>query len=110
MSVLTERIRQHFSGLSQRKIEVPEWGDESGPLVIYARRKNVERAAAIASAPSTAESMVEALIHLAADKDGKALFDRKDRLDLLKEAASDVVVRVANFLTETVTPGDAEKN
>lgn len=112
MSILTERIRTHFTGLSSRKIEVPEWGENGAPLVIYARRKNLERAGAIAAAydKGAAEGMVEALIQLAGDEHGKPIFDRKDRLDLLRFAASDVSVRIANFLTDEPTIAEAEKN
>jgi len=108
-----DRIKAHFAGLKPEFIEVPEWGDENGPLVIYARRRSLEITSAIGNAmdKGSGHGIVETLIQLAVDQDGNKLFKPADRLELMKCAEKDVAQRVANFLyTGKLPPKEGEED
>ncbi len=97
------------------RIEVPEWGDETGPAIIYAKpltpatnarilRINREEGLDYATA--------EALIVRVVDEHGEPLFNSKNRTELVEMVDSDVVDRVLSKMSpaDESAVEDAEKN
>jgi len=118
MSQVLERAKASFRArLSEvRCIEVPEWGDESGPLRIYVRPATLKERDAIyrhVSAGSL-EALVETLIQRARDEEGKPIFRPVDRLELMRHVDPDVIARVVAEINgdeaELPSVEDAEKN
>lgn len=112
MADLLERIKSHCLSIERRFIDVPEWGDGDKPLRIYSRPETLEDFGAFAAANDRGFDAVvfETLKRLAVDAEGNRIFVGIGLADFKKMASSAVAMRIANFLRETVTPQEAEKN
>ena len=107
-----DNAKAHFRDQGQRRIEVPEWGDERGPLVVYAepltlaeRRRLFQR-----NKGDDVGLSVDLLIVKARDADGKPLFSLDDKQALLNGVDPAVVARVAADIIAAPSLEDAEKN
>lgn len=113
MSVM-ERARAHFREqmTAVNSVEVPEWGDSSGPLRIYYRPMSLKERDQIFRFVSkdSLESLVETLIVRARDEDGKKIFRPADRNELMREVDPDVIGRIVAEMGDEPTVEDAEKN
>lgn len=110
-----DRVRAHARTTEVRQIVVPEWGDETGPLVVFhtpVTLGDLEAARSGADGKPNGDMRANAeLVCLkACDKDGRALFRRIDALALMSEADPVVVLRVAGMMTSGPTPESAAKN
>lgn len=91
--------RKHFDKLRKQSVEVPEWGDDSGPLVAnfdpatLRQRQEIEKR----SGNSEARRLALAVILLLKDDSGNPVFeDDAVSLNTLESAVdSQVVARVA---------------
>lgn len=96
-----DRIKAHFSDLGTKSIEVPEWGEEGKPLVIYftpmtiAEQQQVRNAADRDGAVS---ANVDLLVLKALDAEGKKVFTIEHKLLLRKQADARVVRRIADAI------------
>jgi len=111
MSALIDRIRaRHHDRLT--RIEVPEWGEEDTPLVIYATPYTIADDKAIARflRDDDPEGFLEIVIRKAMDGNGERLFSLEDRPVLKRTADAAVVKRVAMRIMAGVTREEAEKN
>jgi len=110
---IIDRARLHFSASEQRHVEVPEWGDEGAPLVVYFTPLTLSEKQLIVNR-SQAEGSVAAQAHVLVMKarhaDGKPMFDLEDKRALLTSVAPAVVERIAETILASATPEDAEKN
>lgn len=111
MSVI-DRARTHFKEQGTRRIEVPEWGDEAGPLIVYAdpltlaeRRRLFQR-----NKGDDVGLSVDLLIAKACDANGAKLFTLEDKHSLLNGVDPAVVVRVAAEMVVSTPLEAAEKN
>ena len=114
MNIL-ENAKNHFSEMAGalRKIEVPEWGDSSGPAIIYSKPLNMVQKAeihALSSVDKLAESLFLKIYHMARNEDGSRMFKRSDQEAFLKEIDPDVVSKVAIKLDSKVSDEDIRKN
>ena len=83
-------------------IEIPEWGGTIyRPVSI-----SVERISRIKAAMESngLEHLVQIIIDIARDEDGKPLFRSTDKDSLMREQDPNVVIRVANELSEALVP------
>lgn len=106
-----DNAKRHFQEREIKEIVVPEWGDENGPLIIYADpvtlaeknrvKKRAER--------EELEALAYAVIMKAKDKDGEKLFTIKDKHDLVHNVDPNVLARVAGELMEVEGVDEAEK-
>jgi len=112
---IASRIAEN-QGKQRRSIEVPEWGDDAGPLVIYCTEINgadidkVQRKHKDFLNNMTIAGMVELIIIKAEDADGNRIFTLEDKFVLMKEPAariSDIGNRMFNGIQ---TIEDQEKN
>lgn len=95
-----EQAKKHFKDKEVREIAVPEWGDEGGPLVIYADpvtlaeknrvKKRIDR--------DGLEGLAFALVLKAKTADGEKMFTIKDLHDLAHKVDPDVLTRIASDL------------
>lgn len=95
MSILG-RILKHAEQRGGGTVDVPEWGDESGPLVIHYDRVSLAHVAeaARAAAGNPVRQNVEIFVQVARGADGKPLFKRAEVLDLMDSADPMVLGRV----------------
>ena len=118
MSVLERAKKSWSEKLTEiNEIEVPEWGDEAGPLIIYVRPSNLaERDKLFKSAKEeTLESLVQVLIIRAREKDGTMMFRPADKSHLMTAVDPDVISEVARKINSDLISleaelEDAEKN
>lgn len=108
MSII-DRMKAHFAGLGAQKIEVPEWGEDGRPLVIYyhpitlAERQKImaagERDGAVAA-------YADVLIMKALDAQGKNLYTIEHKHALRHSVDPDIIRRVG--MQMMVVPTAAE--
>jgi hypothetical protein len=101
-------VREHFSSLGTRKIEVPEW-----KLTVYAAPVTLAEKNRLyrKSKESDMELLVDLLIMKATDANGQKLFTLEHKPTLLNKADSNVVARVANaILADEAPKADELKN
>jgi len=115
MAGLKERVRKHADPERVRRLEVPEWGDESGkPLVITYGMVTLGDLAKVhelegANAPWQKQA-ARIVVMKARDEDGKPLFAMGDAHFLMTEASPGVVNRIAISMYGSLTIEDAVKN
>lgn len=101
-------VREHFSSLGIKAIEVPEW-----KLTIYATPVTLAEKNKLykKSRENDMELLVDVLIMKAVDEKGEKLFNIDHRLTLLNKADSNVIARVANaILSDEAPKADQLKN
>ena len=101
-------VREHFSSLGSKRIEVPEWKITvfAAPMTLAEKNKLYKK-----SRENDMELLVDILIMKAQDENGKKLFEVDHRLTLLNKADSNVVARVANaILNDDAPKADELKN
>ena len=110
---IIDRARAHFSAQGANSIDVPEWGDESGPLSVFwtpitcAERQKIT---ARYKDGQSQEALVYALILKAKDAKGDLLFTLEDKHALMNGVDVSIVDRIANAILTVLTVEDAEKN
>ena len=100
MGVL-ENAKKHFDALGVNKIEVPEWGDENGPLIIYSEPCTLADKGKIktrADRDGEINALVYILILKAQDAQGEKLFTIEDKQALKTKVDPDVLSRVVSQL------------
>lgn len=110
MSDLMDRIGAAFE--ARTRVEVPEWGDETGPAVIYAKPYTIHDDKRLARfvKEDNPEGFVEVIIGKAEDEAGEKLFTKIDKPALLRRAKAHVVKRVALLIMASETPEESEGN
>lgn len=94
-SRIAERAKAHFIGIGMRSVEVPEWGADGKPLVVWFKPISLaEREKAHVGAADFAEIVVRTIVMKAMDENGERLFSAEDKMILRTEAAGDVVQRI----------------
>lgn len=110
---ILDRAKAHFSSLSRPAIEVPEWGDDSGPLKIYHTPLTLKEKQLIRNrrdSEGVMAAMAQTLIIKAKDALGNPLFTIEDKQGLMTGVDSDVVERVAAEIVNGASVEEQEKN
>lgn len=111
-----DRAKAHFKHLvdEPKTIRVPEWDDEGEEFVVYATPLTLqERVRLNKHAANPIEMTAELLIFKAKDKDGKPLFGKEDKPDLMRAVDADVIARIAKQIigaSDDDLVEEAEKN
>lgn len=107
MSVL-DTAKAHFSAQEMRCIEVPEWGEENAPLLIFSKPFTLaEKQRLYKNAKdSELEVLVYTLILKALDSEGNKLFSLEDKHVLMHKVDPDVLTRVATDIHQTSSVED----
>ena len=112
MSVL-DRAKAHFESQEIKRIEVPEWADESGePTVIFsepftlADRKSLAKFAK----DDDMEFIVRLVIMKSLTEDGKKVFDLSDKPVLMNKVDPAIITRIANEIAQAPSIEDMSGN
>ena len=112
MSVL-DRAKAHFEAQEVKRIEVPEWADESGkPTVMYSQpftladRKKLAKFAQ----EDDLEFIVRLMIMKCETEDGEKVFDLSDKPVLMNKVDPNVIARIATEITTTPSVEDQSGN
>lgn len=108
MSIL-DRAKAHFDAQGVRKLEVPEWADESGnPTLLYSSpvtmndRKKLRE---IADGDEF-EFMVRLVILKCQTEDGAKAFDLSDKPTLMQKVDPNIIQRLANQIAAAPSVDD----
>ena len=112
MGGLLERIGAAFDGSSLHQVEVPEWGEEGKPLVVYFTPITLKEMSLANEAARGDPVMFNARIVAlkALDKAGNRLFSMVDALFLAEKADPAAVIRIASAISPKMNMADVEKN
>ncbi len=109
---LKERIAAQFGGEDLHQVEVPEWGEDGKPLVVYYRRATLRQISDAAKLANGDQFLINARLVAAKalDVNGKPLFRQIDAAFLMDSADPTVIGRIANAMSGSVSGDEAEKN
>ena len=110
---VVDRITAHYESQGLKQINVPEWGDEDGPLVIFFAPFTIKDQGRIdfatRNSESTLDAIIEVLVQKALDEDGAKMFNAGDKRVLRDRADAEVVSRICNQIMGSSTE-TLEKN
>ena len=90
MGSVIDNVVAHFDAQEIKTINVPEWGDDEGPLVIYTKPLTLQESKRLY-------------------KEGNKIFTVADKDALMNKADINVLAEVAGNILGSMTPEDAEK-
>jgi hypothetical protein len=98
MSRLAERIKDRSRSVEPRRVEVPELGDESGPLVVYMHPLTLADRSKVLPlvAKNDLSAIVKAILLSARDEDGGRVFDLEDEKAMLRSRDTGWILRMSN--------------
>lgn len=108
MSIL-DRAKAHFDSHGVKKIEIPEWPDDSGkPTILYSSpvSMNDRKALRKSADGDEAEFLVRLVILKCELEDGSKAFDLSDKPMLMKQVDPNIIQRIANKIAEAPSPDD----
>ena len=115
MDILT-RAQEHFTAILESEmlcVEVPEWGEEGKPLMIYYKPMTLEQQDAIFKHVNAGslKSLAQVLITRARHEDGSKMFRQAQMFILMKQVDPRVVERITTEMAgEDLSDEDAVKN
>ena len=111
MSVI-DRIKAKHKAAGRKSMEVQEWGDDSGPLVVYWTPLTIEEQGIIynATQKSGLAGLARALVLKCENEAGEKIFTEEDYYPLRKAADGKTVAEVANAILGVASVKDMEKN
>lgn len=92
-----DRMKAHFTDIGVRHVEVPEWGEDGKPLVVYFRPMTLaekQKLMTIGEREGYVARLADALVMKAMDAQGKKLFTIEDKQALRNQVDPDVLARV----------------
>jgi len=108
-----DRAKAHFKSLQVKTIEVPEWGDENGPLIVYVEPFTLKDKSKLQAVNrlgnSEADTLVELLVMKCLDKDGGKIFTIEDKPVLRNMVDASILERVSTEIMR-VDFKELEKN
>jgi len=111
-SSVISRATEHYKARPLKRIEIPEWGDDDEPLVVYASPftlKDQSRIRYIADKQSEVDVLAEVLIMKLVDESGDKVFTIDDKNALRTSVDASIVSRVATAIM-SVDEAALEKN
>ena len=112
MSIL-DRAKAHFESQEVKRIEVPEWPDDSGqPTVIFSEPFTLSDRKTLAkfAKDDDMEFIVRLVIMKSLTEDGQKVFDLSDKPVLMNKVDPTVITRIANQIAEAPTVDDMVGN
>lgn len=100
---ILDRAKAHFQSQGVKRIEIPEWPDESGkPTVLYSAPVTMNDRKALRSAADgdEAEFLIRLIILKCELEDGSKAFDLSDKPMLMKQVDPNIINRIANKIAE----------
>ena len=99
-----------------RVIEVPEWGEDDAPLLMYVfpitagDLNKIQKKHKNFLNETTMDGMIDLIILKACDADGNRLFTLEDKVHLMNENVEVISPSAAKMFGDIETVEDAEKN
>jgi hypothetical protein len=92
-----DRAVEHFKSKPVKRIEVPEWGDDSGPLVIFANPITLREQSKLSRIEGgDAEMLIEVLVMKAEDGQGNKLFTIEDKPKIRSSVDPSLVAKIVS--------------
>jgi hypothetical protein len=112
MNNILDRAKTHFKNQSVKMIEVPEWGENGVPLIIYSTPFTLAEKDRIykGTQEQSLKVLVDCIILKAKDEKGDPLFTLEHKRDLLHSVSPEVIVRISNEMLAQVNLDDLIKN
>ena len=112
MSNILERAKAHFKNQTVTRIEVPEWGENGVPLIIYSTPFTLAEKDRIfkGSQEQSLKVLVDCIILKAKDDKGDSIFTLEHKRDLMNSVSPDVIVRISNEMISQPNVDDLVKN
>ncbi|QDP48585.1 MAG: hypothetical protein Unbinned4234contig1002_11 [Prokaryotic dsDNA virus sp.] len=106
-----DRAVSHFDSIEVKKLEIEEWGDESGPLVIYAKPLTLNESQKLykLSKNDDLALLAYALIHKALDEQGEHLFTLEDKNKLMNHTDVGLLTTIGTWIMGSEDIEVAEK-
>ena len=86
-----ERAKAHFTDFGVQSVEVPEWGEDGQPMVIYWKPINLAEKLRLQASD---DRLADCLILKALDAEGKKMFTIEDKYTMRHSVDPDVIARV----------------
>jgi len=109
---IIEKAKSHFKNQNVNVIEVPEWGEDGKPFLIYSTPFTLAEKDKIfkGAQESSLKALVDCLILKAKDEKGDQIFTLEHKRDLLNSVDPNVIVRITNQMIATASVEDTIKN
>lgn len=109
MVKVIDNVVAHFDSQDTFSFEVPEWGDDNGPLVIYVKPLTLQESKKLYAMSNNVdlEVMVYSIITKALDSQGNNLFTIADKDKLMNHADVTVLAEVSAKILGTTSPEEA---
>lgn len=107
-----DRAKDHFNSLHVKRIEVPEWGDDKGPFIVYSKPftlRDQGKLQVVSKSSNESEMLADLLIMKALDEKGDPLFTIEDKVALRTNVDASILARIAAEIM-LVVPQELEKN
>jgi hypothetical protein len=95
-----ERAKAHFKSLQVKTVEVPEWGDEKEPLIIYIEPFTLKDKAKLQAVSRMTGSEIDALVELIVlkclDKSGEPIFTIEHKPILRNSVDATILERISS--------------
>lgn len=108
-----DSARRHFTDFGTQSLEVPEWGEDGKPLVIYYSPLTLaekQRLLELGEREGYVARMADVLIMKALTSDGKKMFTLDHKRALRHQVDPEVLSRIAAQLTASPTVADLGKD
>lgn len=98
-----DRAVDHFDSIEIRTMDVEEWGDENGALVIYAKPLTLMETQKLyrLSKKDDLALLAYALIHKALDEEGNKMFSLDDKHRLMNKVDVSVLTKIGTWIMGT---------
>lgn len=120
MTRAIEHAKNHFTKEiigELQSLEVPEWGDDNGPMVIYHYPKmnfaQQRKIGELLEKGDRAEALCQQLIYRALNENKKPLFQQAEMTELMHSVDPDIILNICNRMAlndKDLSLDEIEKN
>jgi hypothetical protein len=110
MGALLGKIKERSRGVTPKQIEVPELGDESGPLVVYMHPLTLAQRSKLMPLISKNDmtAIAKMVVMSARDEDGSPIFDMVDEKEMARSKDTGWIIRLSQAVADDLTDGAEE--
>lgn len=108
-----DNAKVHFAGFGIQQLEVPEWGEEGKPLVIFWKPMTLaekQRLATVGEQEGYISRLADCLILKALDGQGEKLFTLEHKHSLRHAVDPDVLARIVTRMMAAPAAGELGKS
>jgi len=108
---ILENAKKQFDSQNQQSIEVPEWGDDNGPAIIYWDRVTLaDRNVSIEKAGgANLIFYAHLIVRKAKDKNNNLLFKPANAVDFIYDIDPEITLRIGQTMLGTANVDNMEK-